>query len=459
MVSMGIDGLVSGLDTTSLISQLMQVESAPQALLKTKQSSTTSFVSALQSFNTKVASLADAAATAAKATSWLAYAATSSSAAATVTAGATARPGSLSFNVDKVATTQSSLSAETLDDGSLLPTIPSAITIRASDGTLVTVQPTTGSLSDVAKAVNDAATSGVRATVVRVSNGVNGGEPTYRLQFTGTSTGTSGAFEVYAGADTTGPRLDATQVRAADDASVTLFKGTAAEKSFTQSSNTFANLMTGVDVTVATATAPDAPVTISVARDDAALTKLASGIVGALGVVFSEVDSRTATTTTTDSSGRTVITGGLFTGDSAIRGLSQALQSAASYPVDGFSPSEVGIVIGRDGTFTFDEAKFTSALAADPTKVQRIVAGLAARVADVAKLASDPIDGSLTQKITSQQSVVRDLGDQIDEWDRRLALRKEGLQATYSALEVTLSGLQSQSSWLTSQLASLPTSA
>ena len=36
MGSMGIDGIVSGLDTTSLINSLMQVEAMPQTLLKQK---------------------------------------------------------------------------------------------------------------------------------------------------------------------------------------------------------------------------------------------------------------------------------------------------------------------------------------------------------------------------------------------------------------------------------------
>ena len=55
-----IAGLVSGLDTTSLITQLMQIESAPQTLLKTKQTNTSNVVSALQALNDERASLAQA---------------------------------------------------------------------------------------------------------------------------------------------------------------------------------------------------------------------------------------------------------------------------------------------------------------------------------------------------------------------------------------------------------------
>lgn len=468
MAGFGIDGLASGLDTTSLINQLMQVEAMPQTLLKQKSSTTQSFVSALQGLNTKVASLAEAAAKAAKPESWSAFTATSSVESVVTTAGATAQPGTLTFSVDAVATTQVSLTDAVPDDGTLVPQIPPAVTVRSSDGTLVTVEPTTGSLQDIARAINEAADSGVKATVVRVTNGTT---PTYRLQLTGTSTGTEGAFEIFAAtsaevtamtdADRAAARLDQTSVRTAQDATVTLWKGAGPgiEQTFSQSSNTFSDLMTGVDITVSKVTGADEdPVTITVGQDTEALTKLASGIVGSLGVVLQDIGSRTATTTSTNSDGSTKVTGGLFTGDSMVRSIRDQLSKALADPADGFSPSEVGIVVGRDGTFTFDEEKFTAALAADPAKVQSMVSQIAGRVAEVAEGYSDKYDGTLTKKIESQQGLVKDFGSQIEDWDRRLEIRRASLQRTYSALEVTLSNLQSQSSWLAGQLGSLMSS-
>ena len=471
MATFGIDGLVSGLKTSDLIAQLMQVEAAPQTLLKSKQTGVKSFVTGLQALNTKVASLAESAAKVAKPASWNAFTATSSATSVTTKAGETAQPGSVTFDVDAVAKAQVSVSRVTADNSSLVPAIPPAVTLRSGDGTLVTVQPTTGSLQDIARAINEAADAGIKATVVRVSSGEN---PTYRLQFTGTRTGTDGAFAVYAGtkdavetalaagdggASLAAMRLDTTSITAASDAQITLWKGTAAEQTYTQSSNTFSGLLTGVDVTVSKVTAAgEDPVTVTVARDTEALKKLASGLVGALGVVLSEISSRTAVTTTTNSDGTTSVTGGLFTGDSAVRGIQQQLVEAASYPVNDISPSTIGFTLGRDGTFTFDEAAFTAALAEDPAKVQAVISGLADRLATVATNASDKYEGSLTLKIQGQERLVKDMGTQIEDWDRRLAVRKESLQRTYSALEVTLSNLQSQSSWLAGQLSSLTSS-
>ncbi|MBO1751252.1 flagellar filament capping protein FliD [Actinotalea sp. BY-33] len=442
----GIDGLASGLDTTSLISKLMQVEAMPQTLLKAKQSTAQTFVSALQGLNTRVASLADAASKAAKAESWQAYAPTSSSDAATAKVGANAQAGNVSFTVTSVAATQSSLLTLPTEYTSATPTF--SIT-RGGETTTITASST--SINDIAKAVNSSG-SGVNASVINVGTSA---APEYRLQLTGAQTGAANAFTITSEDSAAQPGI--TQIRAAADASIMLFPGTDAAVPVTSSTNTFTALMSGVDVTVAKVTGPtDEPVTVTVARDDAALAKLTSGIVGSFGVVLSEISSKTAISTTPGTDGRSTVKGGVFTGDSAVRGIQSRLTSAMSLPVDGVSPAEVGITLNRDGSFTFNEEKFTAALAADPAKVQSMVTQIAERVATAAKGISDKYDGTLTKKIEGQQGQVRDMGNQIESWDRRLDNRRSGLERTYAALEVRLSGLQSQSSWLASQLASLP---
>jgi flagellar hook-associated protein 2 len=470
MGAMGIDGIVSGLDTTSLINSLMQVEAMPQTLLKSKVTTTQSFISALQGLNTKVSSLGDAAKAAAKPASWDAVTATSSAKSVTATATAGAGVSSLSFTVDALATAQTSVSAPVTTLAKLFAdpadpadpgTVPTHVTLRS--GTGATEKLTTVSLDQVtdlagfAAAVNRA-DAGVTATVVKVSDTES------RLQLTSKATGSPAAFDLYSGTVTAADAATATVVMArADaittptDARITLWKGTGAEQQVTSATNTFANVVTGVSLTV---TAPETtPVSVTLARDDAALKKLASNLVGALGVVLSDIKSRTAASTTTSSDGRTVVSGGVLSGDSATRGVQQAVLAAASYPVDGTSPSEVGLVVGRDGTMTFDDAKFTAAMAADPAKVQRVVAGVAARLEATSKSIADPIDGTLTLKIKNQESYTKNLSAQVTDWDRRLELRREGLQKIYSALEVGLSGLQAQSSWLASQLGSLSASA
>ncbi|MFN3865151.1 MAG: flagellar filament capping protein FliD [Demequina sp.] len=454
MASLGIDGLASGLDTSAIISQLMQLEAAPQTLLKRKQQDTQSTVTALQAINTKLRSLAEAAAKAASPPAWKALTATSTSPAATAVASATATGGSLSFSVGAVATAQVSLSTVVNHGENLLD--PPTLTVKRADGSVASVMAASGSPDDIASAINDAAV-GLTATVVRVGSG---DAAQSRIQFTSATTGTAGTFEIYAGDAAAveaggATRLDAAIARQAADASITLWQGSPHEQTFTQSSSTFAGLMAGVDVTVVSVTPPGETVNVDVAPDPSAVKGIASGLVGALSVVLSDMDSRTASTVTTTATGGTSVTGGLLSGDASVRMLRSQLIEAMSYPVNGVSPSSVGIVLGRDGTVTFDEEAFSAAIAGNPHGTAAFVQALAARVEGVAKTASDPYDGTFTQKVTSQQSLARQYEAQVAAWDTRLEMRRATLQRTYSSLEVTLSNLSSQSSWLASQLSSL----
>ena len=95
-------------------------------------------------------------------------------------------------------------------------------------------------------------------------------------------------------------------------------------------------------------------------------------------------------------------------------------------------------------------------MAADPVKAQALVSGLATRLQDVAKEASDPTKGTITTSITGRRSTVSDLTDQIGRWDTRLSLRRETLERQFSALETALSGMKAQSSYLASQISGLP---
>jgi flagellar hook-associated protein 2 len=199
-----------------------------------------------------------------------------------------------------------------------------------------------------------------------------------------------------------------------------------------------------------------APVTLTVSRDDAGITKLASDLVDGANGIFALVASKSAVSTSTTTSGTTT-SAGVFAGDSTVRSVNQSILSAASLPVGTppTSPSEIGISITKTGTMEFNATKFAAALAADPAGTAAKVQEIAGRIATAATTASDKYTGTLTTTITGQQSEVRDLADRISDWDTRLASRKATLERTYSGLEVALSNMNAQKTWLTSQLAGL----
>ena len=437
-MGISLDGLASGLDTTALISSVMQVEAIPQTLLKYKSQDLQSMVSALQGLNSKVAALATQATAAAKPGALDLNTATTSSDKVTATTTAAAKAGSIDFQVDLLAQTQVTVTPKV---NAVVGWPYTTMTINIG-GVDYTIEPLSSNLDDVVTSVN-AAGAGVTASKVAVG----GGE--YRLQFTATKSGEAGAFTIK------DPAATFTDVKAAQDAQITLWPtGGSAAQPVKSSTNTFADLLPGVSITAKEITA--APVTLTVARDDAGITKLASDLVSGANGIFSLVASKTAVTSTTNTSG-TSTTAGIFASDSAVRSVNQGILSAASLPVGTppRSPSEIGISITKTGSMEFDEKKFSAALAADPAGTAAKVQEIATRIAAAATAASDKYDGTLTQKITGQQSEVRDLATRITDWDTRLASRKATLQRTYSGLEVALSNMKAQQSWLTAQLGGL----
>lgn len=449
-MALGIDGLASSLPTTQLIDSLMDIEAAPQKLLKNAASSTQRLLTELRALNTSIAALADRAK--ALPTAVGALTGSSSAPSATVAVGAGASVGTLSVRVDRVAQTQVSVTAAMAK----FADEPAVLTVRAADGTLTRITSASASLGDIAAAVN-AADVGVTATRVAAGTGP-GGEPLYRLQFAADASGADGAFRVFVGDEAaveagTAPDLfaqpGAADVSVARDAALTLWAGTAAEQTIESSTNTFTALLPGVDVTIGKVE-PD-PIVITVAENPATTQKTANDLMDALGGILTSIKSKTAVSATGSSA-----TGSIFTGDVTVRTVKDALVSAATAPVDGVSPSSIGISITRDGTVDFDEEKFAKALAADPEGTRATLTAIAGRVETAATGISDRYEGTLTGRITGQQSRADDLAAQITDWDRRLASRRSTLERTYAALEVQLSSLNAQSAWLSSQLATLP---
>ena len=210
----------------------------------------------------------------------------------------------------------------------------------------------------------------------------------------------------------------------------------------------------GVDLTVTKVEAET--VSLTIGPQASSREKLVKDYVTALNAVLSEISSKTASTTKKDSEGRDVVSGGVFSGNNAIRSLQQSLQSAGMSPTGGSSPFEIGLSMSRDGTFSLDEAKLTAAITENPDKVLTFLENIAGGVQKAAQKASDSIDGTLTHAVKSAQSEVTNLADQITNWDTRLALREQTLLSKFTAMELAMSKMTSTGSWLTSALASLP---
>jgi flagellar hook-associated protein 2 len=449
-MAMGIDGLVSGLDTTSLIDSLIAAESGSQKLLSTKVTKTQSLVTDLQGLNSALSTLTANAAGSSTVDKLLGVTASSSASSVSVTAAATSTPGSLTFRVDRLAQAQVSVTA-----AMTAWTGGSTLTLVNAAGTKTEIA-VGASLQDLAANINAAGT-GVTATLVASGIDSGTGDPKFRLQLASAS-GAAGAFSLSDGtsADVTAgtapdvlAAVGAATVSTAQDAAVTLWAGSSAAQEITSAKNTFTDLLPGVNVTVSAVEA--SPVTLTISRNTTSATTAAQALVTGVDNILTTIRQKSAVTATNGGTGSKT-SAGTFTGDRGVRDLSSKLSDAVMDVVNGVSPSTIGITITRTGALEFDATKFAAAMATDQAGTLDAVAKISARVEAVAKEASNTTDGTITQRITGQQASITELQDQISDWDDRLATRRARLVATYAAMETALSGLQSQSAYLASQL-------
>lgn len=433
MSSFAVDGLVSGLDTTKLIGQLMQLERIPQQRLQATLKTQTSSVSAYQSIATRLKAVDTAITALQSAATWGArsVSVTGTSVSATAAAGAVAGQNTIEVKSLATAATWTAPTAAGLGD-TVVSTEPPTLTVRNSKGDVVSVDAASGSMRDVMDAINKIPDSGLTAVAVKV------GTDSYRLQVRATSTGAGGSSAYLGGLDVPPQAVagtDATYAVNGLDGSST--------------SNTVADLLPGVTATftqVGTST-------VSVASNQTPTSDAVKSLVDEVNKTLDEISKHTV-------SGANGGVRGVLAGDAGTRNIASDLLGAVSRALGDGVAAQVGVQTTKEGRLTFDAEKFATAYAADPAAVKALVApatgvGIASRLHDVVTRATDPVDGTIKNAVQGRERVVKDLENQIESWDRRLEVRQGILSKQFSGLEVMLGRLQSQGSWLAGQLNTL----
>ena len=445
-----VDGLVSGLNTSDIIKQLMQLERQPQVRLQTKQASVESAISALRNLNTKFMAIKTAAEKMTVGTGWqLATATTTDATRVSATAVAGAPQGSMTFTVDRLAAASAYLTSGHVTDrtapGSVATANSSIWITKGAAGTPVEVPTGDGSLNAVVSAINKSG-AGVSASVIQLTSGE------YKLQLASTTTGADTAIKVE---ETVGGPAALTSMGTMDlkvpgqDAQLTVLG-----QVVTRASNTVSDLLQGVTLTLAKAD-PATEVTVAVKSDTEALASQVQGLVDAVNAARSDIKALTTYNLETKAKGK-------LYGDHAVRSLNDRLGTAVVG--DGTTSAGIaGVSVARDGTVTFDKTKFLKALADDPVSVEKTLGagGVAGRLQALADGVSrsktaEGGPGLIAGSISSREGQVTSLRANIKSWDNRLELRERTLMRQYAALETALGASQQQGQWLAGQIAGLP---
>lgn len=207
-----------------------------------------------------------------------------------------------------------------------------------------------GTLSAVVNAINGA-NAGVTASAIQVDGGQ------YKLQLASSASGTKGALSI----DTSTLTMGAfASIGTAQDAQVTVGTGPGAF-TVSSSSNSVANLLPGVTINLLTT----GSTTVTVTRDADALATKVGNLVEKVNAALGDIKTLTSYDPETGNSG-------ILMGQFAVRQLQGSLVAALSGGVSTTSigtAASAGISITRDGTYTFDKAKFVSAYNANPADV------------------------------------------------------------------------------------------
>ncbi len=215
-------------------------------------------------------------------------------------------------------------------------------------------------LQDVANAIN---AKGVGVTASILNDG-SGATP-YRLLLTGNRAGEAARFT----ADSAiGGLTFSTSIRGQDAVLLSGGGGTGGEPTVvTSAGNTVTGILPGLTLTLKGTSA--SPVTVTVTRDDAAITAMAQSFVDAYNEVVKKIRENASFNADTFAKGP------LFS-EPAILRTKRDLSKLALAPVLGIPTSdlnvldEVGIRAGAEGTLTFDSGKFSGALASSFDQVR-----------------------------------------------------------------------------------------
>lgn len=458
MASLTTNGLGSGLDVNSLVSQLVQAERAPaDSRISSRSSKVQSRLSAYGGLRATVAEFQD---TLKKLQSDTAFkgrtAQVSNDTLVKASAGTTAASGLYNLSVEALASTQK------LASGAFTDATTSVGTGRLdiSAGTVnfsVDIAAGSDSLSSVRDAINKAAGNpGVRATIVNASTGSHlvltaaGSGSAQAISInavtTGTDTGNLSQLNYSASASSNPMQVQAP----AADARILLDGFT-----LTSASNTFSSAIDGVTLVVAKAS-PGEKVTLTVNEDRSATRQAIDQFVNGYNKLQAQINTLTAYNPTTQVAGQ-------LQGDAVTQRLASGLKSEINQALAGASLdldtlAELGISSqAKTGTLTVNSTRLDAVLSTRMSDVSTLFSGtngLAARFGQMLDGYTSST-GVIEGRSSSLRSEAKALTAQKQALDLRMTAMEERFRKQFTALDSLLSGFANTSSFLTQQLAKL----
>jgi flagellar hook-associated protein 2 len=462
-----VSGLVSGLDTDSIISKLMDIEKKPITLLQQQEASYSVKLSAYGQLKSLLSGLRSAARNLDSPSDITTYAATSSnSSVLTADAETSAVKGTYSITVQDIAQVQKLKSqgfgaTEAVGEGTI------HLKLGSGDSTDITVD-ASDTISTIASKINDKKL-GITASVI------SDGTQSY-LTLTSQKTGEANVIDLTvteAGTtdpadpenlDTTGlSRLvyqkgateNLTQTQAAADALLSVD----GVDNIKRSSNTIDDVIPGVTLYLHDK-APSDPLKLTISRSDTLLTNRVNAFIDAYNQLADYLKQAQLYDPATKQTGSLFADATTRNIDTTVKGLiARTVPGGAS----GFSRlAELGITTNDDGHLQMDSATFSArlsqnfdAVASFFTKLDTGSEGFAVKVGNTVDAMLSATNGTLTTRTNGVQKSIDSLESQITQLNDRASNTQDRLKKQFTSLEVLLGQYQGLSDSLTQQLSAL----
>lgn len=448
-MSIQFGGLATGMDTTSIISQLMALEQKPITKIQSDETWLKSRLSAFSQLDTKLKSFADSITNLNDADTLLQRSVQqSTSDFLTATVSSNAQPGA-SYQVEVVSLAQvqksvsngvASKTSTSFGPGSLTLTVdgvPHDIAITDGNNSLVGIM----------QAINNA-NIGVSAAIIN-----DGSTSPYRLILTGANVGKDFS-------------LDSSKLSSPTDASYTLDMGQPVQNAsqaeikvdtvdIKSNSNTLTEAIPGVTLNLLQAKV-GTTTSLNISVDTNSIKSTISAIAKGYNDVISFITSQSVINGSS---------GGVLNGDASINSIKRHLQSMLTQQVSNSgtftSLSQLGFETQKDGTLVVNDKKLSAAVSDHLDSVVSLLTdqggnkGLATQFQTYLAAITDSSTGMLHGQTTSINANLRRMDNQITSMQARLDQKQKILEAQFSAMENLVSGLNSQSTYLAQQMSAI----
>lgn len=456
-------GLATGMNTASIISQLMALERQPETLLQAQQQTNTSKINEYQKIEDALNNLQTVVQGFNTPSTFSSLKSTvTDSSVLTATASSAATPGIHTVKVVSLATSMRQVSAGVASD-----TAPGFGTgsFTIDGGNPITIGAGQNSLQGIAAAIN---ASGANVTASIINDGANyrlviSGKDTqnHTIDFSGLGAGPALLGPMEADGVTPEPTYQSAASAHLVVDGIDMFK----------TSNTVTDAIQGVTLNLLT---DGSTTNVAVATDTDSITQKINNFVSAYNKVTSLVNSESAYNPSTK-------TAGILSGDATVQTIQQQLQSLLFGSVPGTngginSLASLGINSdSKTGTLSVDSTKLSDALSNHYSDVVNYfthngdsIATLATNQYGIAQRFNlvidsmvhpyiadgDPNNGSIEVRKKGLTLTNADIDQQISDMEDRISQMQTNLQKQFAAMESMVSNLQAQGNTLLSYLGS-----